>query len=97
MRIPVFCSGQGFVDAVVKVFVVGEDDMATDIVKLEWEVSVGALTECDGSRTKPSGVTSVEARPPGVSLESMIIHDGPSYNGVKTSSDNAIEASYELM
>jgi len=28
--------------------------------------------------TKPSGVVSVEASPPGLSLESMIIHDGPS-------------------
>jgi hypothetical protein len=30
--------------------------------------------------TKPSGVTSVEARPPGFSLASMIIHDGPPWN-----------------
>jgi len=29
--------------------------------------------------TKPSGVTSVEARPPAFSLESMIIHEGPFY------------------
>ena len=28
--------------------------------------------------TKPSGVTSVEARPPGISLESTISHEGPS-------------------
>ena len=27
--------------------------------------------------TKPSGVTSVEARPPGTSLLSTIIHEGP--------------------
>lgn len=27
--------------------------------------------------TNPSGVTSVEARPPGVSFESTIIHEGP--------------------
>ena len=32
---------------------------------------------CRG-RTKPSGVMSVDANPPGVSFESMIIHDGPS-------------------
>src|SRR5271154_1976186 len=31
-----------------------------------------------GRHTKPSLVTSVEARPPGVSFESRIIHDGPS-------------------
>lgn len=35
-------------------------------------------TQGRGRPTKPSGVISVEARPPGVSLESMIIHDGPS-------------------
>ena len=29
-------------------------------------------------RTKPSGVTSVDAKPPGVSFVSMIIHEGPS-------------------
>lgn len=32
----------------------------------------------DNQLTKPSGVTSVEARPPGTSLESTINHDGPS-------------------
>jgi hypothetical protein len=31
------------------------------------------------SRTKPSGVTSVEARPPAFSLASTISHDGPFY------------------
>lgn len=29
------------------------------------------------SHTNPSGVVSVEARPPGVSFESIIIHEGP--------------------
>lgn len=29
--------------------------------------------------TKPSGVVSVEARPPGIGLESTIIHEGPSW------------------
>lgn len=32
-----------------------------------------------GFLTKPSGVTSVEARPPAFSLESKINHDGPFY------------------
>lgn len=32
--VPVFFLGQGFIDAVVEVFVVGEDDVATDIVEL---------------------------------------------------------------
>jgi hypothetical protein len=36
-----------------------------------------------GGRTKPSGVTSVDARPPGVLFESTIIHDGPSYGVVR--------------
>ena len=33
--------------------------------------------------TNPSGVTSVDASPPGISLESMIIHDGPSCTKVR--------------
>ena len=32
--VPVRLVGQGFVDAVVEVFVVGEDDVATDVVEL---------------------------------------------------------------
>jgi hypothetical protein len=32
--VPVLLSWQGFVDAVVEVFVVGEDDMAADVVEL---------------------------------------------------------------
>ena len=31
-----------------------------------------------GLPTNPSGVTSVDANPPGISFESMIIQDGPS-------------------
>jgi hypothetical protein len=31
---PVVVVGEGFVDAVVEVLVVGEDDMATDVVEL---------------------------------------------------------------
>lgn len=38
----------------------------------------------NGKPTNPSGVTSVEARPPGVSLESIIIHDGPFCNRVNS-------------
>lgn len=34
MRVPILCSGEGLVDTIVKVFVVGEDDMSTDIVEL---------------------------------------------------------------
>jgi len=73
---PVVVVGESLVDAVVKVLVVGEDDMATDIVELG-----GGLAWVNSRQeqlTKPSGVTSVEARPPGVSLESTIIHEGPS-------------------
>jgi hypothetical protein len=32
--VPVLVAGQGLVDAVVKVLVVGEDDMAADVVEL---------------------------------------------------------------
>ncbi len=34
MCVPIVLFGQSFVDAVVKVFVVREDDMAADIVEL---------------------------------------------------------------
>lgn len=34
VAIPVIIFGEGFVDAVVEVFVVGENDMTTDVVKL---------------------------------------------------------------
>jgi hypothetical protein len=72
---PILIPGESLVDAVIEVLVVGEDNVATDIVQL-WTESVFDLTIGDQSRrTKPSGVTSVEARPPGVSLESMMSHE----------------------
>lgn len=78
--VPIVLPGEGLVDAVVKVLVVREDDMAPDVVELAGSGQRrGAGGEGEGRLTKPSGVTSVEARPPGVSLESMIIHDGPFY------------------
>lgn len=79
---PVIVLGKGLVDAVVEVLVVGEDDVATDIVEL---VKL-RLAVCWGGRrlrlagrelTKPSGVTSVLARPPARSAESTISHEGP--------------------
>lgn len=79
MRIPVFGLGQCLIDTVVEVLVVGEDDMATNIVELRAKELDSFTSQLEGGRlTKPSGVTSVEASPPGVSFESMIIHDGPS-------------------
>ena len=35
MRVPVIFLGKGLVDAVVKVLIVREDDMATNIIELE--------------------------------------------------------------
>lgn len=35
MGVPVLLSWQGLVNAIVEVFVVGKDDMATDVVELE--------------------------------------------------------------
>jgi hypothetical protein len=32
--VPIVGFGEGFVDAVVEIFIVGEDDMAADIVEL---------------------------------------------------------------
>lgn len=56
--------------------------MPADIIELgacQSRVSgTAGLYELVNRLTKPSGVMSVEASPPGVSLESMIIHDGPS-------------------
>ena len=79
MLVPVGLVGEGFVDAVVEVLVVGEDDVAADVVELEEGGRVRSVL-CRwggwGGLTKPSGVMSVEARPPGMSLLSTIIHDG---------------------
>ena len=79
MCIPIIFFRQCLVDAIVKVFVVGEDDMTSHIVKLQ-DVSrdIMKVRSSTEKLTKPSGVISVDARPPGVSLESTIIHDGPS-------------------
>ena len=78
MSVPIILAREGLIDAVVEVFVVGEDNVAADVVKLGrlvvWCSERGASR---GARTKPSGVTSVEARPPGISLLSIIIHEGP--------------------
>jgi hypothetical protein len=73
---PVILVGESLVDAVVEVLVVREDDMATDVVKLGWSVFVSSQFAA-GRLTKPSGVVSVDARPPGVSFESTISHEGP--------------------
>lgn len=90
MVIPVVVLGESLLDAVVEVLVVGEDNVATDIVELyrkKKRVSDAASNKCQlagggkgGKPTKPSGVTSVEARPPALSLESRINHEGPSYD-----------------
>ena len=45
MRIPVIIVGQSLVEAVVKVLVVGEDNVATDIVQLQTFVSMGYQAE----------------------------------------------------
>ena len=78
---PIVVFGEGLVNAVVEVFVVGEDDMAADVVELVLQCYPVFLLNwlVRELLTKPSGVTSVEARPPGVVLQSTIIHDGPSY------------------
>ena len=52
--------------------------MASHVVQLRFASVVVERSPVKRVHTKPSGVTSVEARPPGVSLQSMIFHDGPS-------------------
>ena len=76
VAVPVVILGESLVDAVVEVFVVGEDDVTADVVELV--ISICLKSRAGRGRTKPSGVTSVEARPPGTSLLSIIIHEGPS-------------------
>jgi len=73
--VPVVLVWKGFINAVVEVFVVRKDDMTTDIVELDF-VSDG-LRRKRMALTKPSFVTSVEARPPGISFASTIIQEGP--------------------
>jgi len=76
MCVPIVHLWQSLVDAVIEVFVVGEDDMAANIVELlkYQRVTCEPVIE---AHTKPSLVTSVEARPPGISLASTINHEGP--------------------
>jgi len=40
MCIPIIGFGQGFIDAVVKVFVVGKDNVSSDIVELEMNLAI---------------------------------------------------------
>lgn len=75
MRVPVFSLRQRFVDTVIEILVMRENDMTSNIIKLNG-VRCRIIKLFD-RLTKPSGVISVDARPPGVSLASMIIHDGP--------------------
>jgi hypothetical protein len=77
VSIPIVFVGQSFVDAVIEVFVVREDDVAANIIQLPPVSRDLAQTDVLAALTNPSFVTSVEARPPGVSFESMIIQDGP--------------------
>lgn len=80
VAVPVIVVGEGFVDTVIKVLVVGEDNVTTDIEKLyAISLCLPMTVTLEGSRTKPSGVTSVEAKPPGVSWLSTINHEGPFY------------------
>jgi len=88
---PVVLLGESLIDAVIEVLVVGEDNVATDIVQLfqgkkKLSDRGSPRGQIDNPKrttrkqlTKPSGVTSVEARPPGVSLESIINQEGPFY------------------
>lgn len=69
MCIPIIRLGKSFVDAIIEVLVMRENDMSADIIELPYSVSNRVL-KGDQGRTNPSGVTSVEASPPGVSLES---------------------------
>jgi hypothetical protein len=82
--VPVPLLGQGLVNAVVEVLVVGKDNVAADVVELSFShqsakdpSSTKVSERVAGQRTKPSGVTSVEASPPAFSFASTINHEGP--------------------
>lgn len=100
MGVPVVLVRESLINAVVEVLVVREDDVTTNIVELRWKGYVSLDRQemvSYGERTKPSGVVSVEARPPGVALESMIIHDGPSCIYQPQVHVNAFGTSYNLL
>lgn len=82
--IPIVFLGQCLVDTIIKVFIMREDNMTTNIVELGAHLLALEKSKGTGSGsckekllTNPSGVMSVEARPPGVSFESTIIHEDP--------------------
>jgi hypothetical protein len=77
--VPVIILGESLVDAVVEVLVVGEDNVATDIVELKnRKLATSFSVESERRQlTKPSGVVSVPARPPALFEESTISHEGP--------------------
>jgi hypothetical protein len=77
MCVPVIFLGQRLVNAVVKVFVVGEDDMSANVVQLSQTLEFASIEMRVERHTKPSLVTSVEAKPPGISFESTISQEGP--------------------
>lgn len=75
MSVPVLRQRERLVDTVVEVLVVREDDMAADVVELRESGKGTGGWDCRGQRTNPSGVTSVEARPPGTSFASTSSHE----------------------
>jgi hypothetical protein len=100
--IPIGVFGKCFVDAIIKVLVVREDDMASDIVELS-KGECMLQRDREGQRTNPSFVTSVDARPPGVSLESTISQLAVScpksvcYNGADfVTQEDTAPASYSM-
>jgi len=76
MGVPIRLVWKRLVDAVIEVLVVGEDDVTANIVELSRVSEIAWKEECANVLTKPSGVVSVEARPPGTSLESTMSHEG---------------------
>lgn len=80
MSVPVILIWESLVNAIVEVLVMREDNVSTNIVQLEKVSYVRDKGSWKaGKHTKPSGVTSVEASPPGIGFESMINHDAESW------------------
>ena len=55
MGVPVVLLGEGLVDAVVEVLVVREDDMAADVVELDWGGPSWLARGCQQRREETQG------------------------------------------
>lgn len=97
MSVPVVCLREGLVNAVIEVLVVGEDNVSAKREIRPQSSHKGLETYPPTSYRKPSGVVSVPARPPALSSQSTINHDGPFWRESDTLWRNVISLTYQLV